>query len=430
MLAGSLGAPESGAAPSVIFGTTLDNQRVTLMQPSLRSWGGTHDRRGQERRNREEWGTFDVLVGGHFRAGASTEFNTIEFTTDHLAHWVARPRPTIDHVADEGRSVSVSLEIQEPVRSTFSGAEVNVEWSESANYGTVAATAVLEPRFVVRVPEGITLEAAWDVYITPLLFLMTLATGSAQSIRSLNAGQAARQPWRSSRASVLPNRWGNVPDLTGDARHWEFPLPFHQIEPRFAEVVPSWLELFGNERLALVEFFSVPFTPGLFLEDSFARTVRAIELWHRGRHGGEWMSPQEFEELRAKFKSGFSPKEREFLNMRLQFGNEWTLKQRLDAMLGLAGSPMQQHLALSDRFARRVVNRRNQLTHGTPTAPNLGDEETAWAERALQGVFYSVLLRALGFDEAYVRDALMRSSTWSWVQRIPESLLPKPAAKG
>ena len=299
VLAGSLGAPESGAAPSVIFGTTLDNQRVTLMQPSLRSWGGTHDRRGQERRNREEWGTFDVLVGGHFRAGASTEFNTIEFTTDHLAHWVARPRPTIDHVADEGRSVSVSLEIQEPVRSTFSGAEVNVEWSESANYGTVAATAVLEPRFVVRVPEGITLEAAWDVYITPLLFLMTLATGSAQSIRSLNAGQAARQPWRSSRASVLPNRWGNVPDLTGDARHWEFPLPFHQIEPRFAEVVPSWLELFGNERLALVEFFSVPFTPGLFLEDSFARTVRAIELWHRGRHGGEWMSPQEFEELRA-----------------------------------------------------------------------------------------------------------------------------------
>ncbi len=101
--------------------------------------------------------------------------------------------------------------------------------------------------------------------------------------------------------------------------------------------------------------------------------------------------------------------------MRLSFGNERTLKQRLDELTDMSGPPVRDLLAKYKRFTRRVVQTRNALAHEGRLGDAFTYEELFWAQKSLEHVFRSVLLVRLGLSEAEVREAVSRSADWRWL---------------
>jgi hypothetical protein len=198
----------------------------------------------------------------------------------------------------------------------------------------------MTPKIVVRCQQPQTHEALWEEFVSPLIFLLTLATGTPQRVRRLVLREWSSDPFGGRTAVALPSRWTDMQPMKAHPRFWEYPLHFLDVEPRFEDVLRRWFALYGDTRQALLEFFTAPLTPGMYAEESFARTVRALEMWHRRRFGGEILPKEHFQDLRSRVEANLTGAELDLVRMRLNFGNEWTLKQRLDALMDAADDPI------------------------------------------------------------------------------------------
>lgn len=140
----------------------------------------------------------------------------------------------------------------------------------------------------------------------------------------------------------------------------------------------------------------------MFLEDSFLRVVRAIEVWHRLHFGGDMLPTDQLNEMLGRLEGSLPVEEWKVVKMRLQYGNEWSLKRRLDDLIARGGEPMAAIMQSGyKRFSRRVVDARNRLTHGGGDgADPLSDEEMIWARQTLEMVFLLALLAALGLGDS------------------------------
>jgi hypothetical protein len=81
----------------------------------------------------------------------------------------------------------------------------------------------------------------------------------------------------------------------------------------------------------------------------------------------------------------------------------------LDELIDAAGEPVASEISSYTKFTRRVINMRNQFTHGDGDLSHL---HMFWATRILDVVFYSVLLRELGVADDDVGRFVRESRVW------------------
>lgn len=178
----------------------------------------------------------------------------------------------------------------------------------------------------------------------------------------------------------------------------------------------EWFAVHRAARSSLMDFFLSGFNQYEWAEDSFARIVRGLESWHRTVVGGLYMDESEYQGLYDQaVMSAASTQHREFLRMRLKYGNEPTLKRRLDESVAEAGPPVSDLVSSLDRFTRRVTEARNSLAH-RGTSQQIYTRAQMWhAQAILQLVLRSVLLRRLGFGDEEVAACIARTEDWRTV---------------
>jgi hypothetical protein len=198
-------------------------------------------------------------------------------------------------------------------------------------------------------------------------------------------------------------------------------VQFTELRECLEEVLSAWFHLVDQSSHSIFDFFAVAMTPSMYAEESFLRVARSIESWHRSAIGGTYMSDEDFEKLLDKLTAVMDKDERAFVKPRLR--NQRTLRQRLDELLQVCGEPVVSLLAEYQGFPKRVVNTRNSLAHEGKLGDAFTYAELFWAQKSLEYVFRSVLLRRLGFADEQIIQQVCRTTEWRWMTDSQNRLL-------
>ncbi len=413
-LHGGLVGDRESPLPEVILGLA-GGKSITISQ----AYYGGHTSQGMPPHSvvtRESWLAHQTLIGLHAPEGPATRFDYFQLETANLPRWVSASLPKVERSPDR---LVINVDVPAPLTATVAGVgEIELWWRPSENHKVLDGIMELHitPLMHFRPTEPITFEQAWGCFVTPVLFLLSMATGTPDRIAHMHVGCDDSQEYPYGRAAeVLTTSWTRDSPKQRSTNYWEHLLPFGLVQDKFEVVVQRWFEVYGATQDSLVDFFSVDLTPFMYAEERFTRVVRSLESFHRARMGGTHMDPPVFNALLKTLLEGRTGPERSFINMRLKYANEPTLKARLVELIGRAGEPVASLLASYDRFPRRVVDTRNSLAHEGTLGEAYDDHEVFWAEKSLQQVFKSVLLRELGLTDDEVAACVQRSEGWSWL---------------
>ncbi|MBM7784579.1 ApeA N-terminal domain 1-containing protein [Tenggerimyces flavus] len=357
---------------------------------------------------REEWNCHTIFLGAHLDKGDREPIRSVRLSTAGLPWWAARAtRPRRDYYDDTG-SISITISQPPSLSAPVDGGNVMLSWFQSSSDSAVAAEVALEPALMYTPDNHTTFEAVWKSFITPALFLMTTLMGRGDQITEIDVECDSDRP---ALARVLNSRWraplGEVPESSP----FGLPLvPFEVFVRRFQEIVPSWFRLHSSASSAMLEYFGAKLIPQIYVEEAFSRAVRGMELFHRVRYGGQILSDDAFNDLLFKVKGSLSGEARRLAMMRLQYANDLTQKNRLDAMIELSGDMVGATVDNFRKFSRRVVDQRNVMTHGGDRS--LTSSHMYWATNVIDVVYHAVILGNLGFSESDVNSAIADWRTW------------------
>jgi hypothetical protein len=416
---------DDSAADRVVLGDVFEpHGGITLCDAAV-----VNERRRGDITVQEIFG-IDVLAGAKFAEGADSRFIQVNFESVALAPWINEPRPDLQNADDDPLLYQVSLRVPEAQHCSIEGiGALSLTWHESSTFGVSGASVTVRPVLRVTLSEPMSLETIWEKVVTPLLFFTTFVTGQGDSILSLQvlSDQNARPEdyYDGDSAEWIGGTWRT---RSGEQRPtvnwWDQLVQYKEVEAQFDVVLPAWFQMFNRAQSSLLDLFAVPITRNLFVEEQFIRVVRAMESWHRETTGGTYMDDRKFSELLDRLiRVGESREERQFIKMRLTYANESTLKQRLDALVEEAGSPLSALVASYTKFSRRVTDTRNSLAHHGSLGEAFDDRGLLCAQKTLELVMRAVLLRRLGFDDDAVSTAVLRTGDWKWWLGTPDNPL-------
>jgi hypothetical protein len=101
--------------------------------------------------------------------------------------------------------------------------------------------------------------------------------------------------------------------------------------------------------------------------------------------------------------------------VRPRLRNDRTLRQRLDELIENSGEPVASLLANYNVFSKRVVQTRNSLAHEGTIGTAFAYDELFWAQKTLEHVFRSALLRRLSFSDEQILRQVLRTTEWRWM---------------
>lgn len=411
-LHGGLTGEDWPDSPVVVFGDA-DGKSVTIAQAYLtsakRSWG-------DEEHSFEVWDCFAVYVGFHVDAGDDHTFDFFDLRTHCLQSWcVERVFETTR--GDNFRELSVAIKVPEPIETGFDLGEVALQWLTSESMGEDRHTVDVTPSLTFRPTSPMTKDQAWDAFISPSLYFLSLVTGNADRILQLKAGHDGEQDdpasWRS--AEILVQRWSDSPPRATSRHRLEYTLPYPRVKENLGALLTNWYDLCQHVRSALVTFFSVRMDESGSGESSFLAVVRGIETWHRLVHNGQQMDEEGFADLMGRVADNLNAEEKNFVLSRLSRANELSLKQRLEGLVRLAGDPLVSLVAeYAKKWLKRVVSTRNNLAHDSQVGNELTFEEVFFSEKTLSLAMDMVLLRHIGVDKEVLEESVSRSAVWRW----------------
>lgn len=362
-----------------------------------------------------------VLHGAHVLDVARNKFREARLDLERLTDWVQSPAmEEAIEVASDGRLQSARLTYEPPAvrefRTPSATVRLGMEWGARGDRWQERAF-YQRANLVITHDEGLTLDEWLGSFVDPLRNLLTLATERPIAVDRLvlrqptDAGVTPTAPeieavWRRDKLNPEPNRTllpdemlFGLPDLPDDG-------------------LARWLDASRQLGDALNLFFGVRYAPHMYVENQFLNVVQAAEVYHRRRFDGVDLPPDEHAKRIASIVDAVSEEQRKWLQEKLKYSNEPSLRRRLRQLVRAANSVMQPVVGNHGTiWVDRVVGARNFQTHRDPEG----------VERAVQGaalwelmqevsvLMMGLLLHELGVSEDRAAEHLKRGSrTYQW----------------
>jgi len=215
-----------------------------------------------------------------------------------------------------------------------------------------------------------------------------------------------------------PDIFGNYaipPRATLPQRKLEFEmlLPFQDLrQTNTAETLfKNWFQKEQVLRPVYDLLLNTVYSPGQYVQSTFLSLAQALESFHRRVYGGNYLSTEDYSSIKnaliASIPSGIDEKLSGKLKSMLQYGNELSLKSRLDYLLEGIRRDHLDNLAGTDdprRFIRSLVDIRNYLTHYGEHKPTILESTVDMynLNRRITALLLLLVFKYLGLPEDFV----------------------------
>jgi ApeA N-terminal domain 1/Apea-like HEPN len=328
------------------------------------------------------WSTNRLFMGAHFVDVAGMLFRESRFAFQELPAWLGRAPFDVDFTAGVVRArYEFPDDIVVPLPSLNATLRIDAGLTQSGN--VFEELTLKQPvEVAVEVEEPRPYEWYHD-RLGDLRALLGLLVGEAVMPTRFRGVTADRRP-----VTVFFSLTGEPSERSVHPAEMIFPYP--RIDDRFPEIAERWFALQVDLNVVVALFFGTLYARGLPREFRFLALTQALETYHRRRHPGLYVDEDAYEPVRdaltAAIPAGTDGALRQALAKRLEYGNQFALRRRLnDLLASLAGS---SDAVTNDpkTFVEAVVAERNYLTHYPP-----GESEPM---TALECVQTSMRLRA------------------------------------
>lgn len=177
------------------------------------------------------------------------------------------------------------------------------------------------------------------------------------------------------------------------------------------KIFGSWFK--GIERLDSVYnlYFATLFIPNEYVDNSFFNLVRAVEIYHR-RSTTEKDLPEDEHSLRiTRILSSIDKKYKKWLEEKLKYSNELTLRKRLNDLLVKYDDVLENVIIEKKKFVSKVIDTRNYLTHFDKRLKNRCSKrkELMTLSLALRLLLEIAFLDELGIERGKIREWIART---------------------
>jgi len=185
-------------------------------------------------------------------------------------------------------------------------------------------------------------------------------------------------------------------------------VPFPKISDSFQECVDRW---FDEDALTPVRNILIgPSYGEIGLgEARFIGLTQGAEAFHRAIMPGEYVEGEEWRticpEIMKAVPSRLDSSHRESLKNRLKYGNEYSLRKRLNDLMDYVGKSFSEHyFGNGKKFVNEVVHTRNSMTHLDPTSTDPNDDTPidVGIVDGLRILLWACVLTRLGIEQENV----------------------------
>lgn len=386
-----------------IHGVTVDSKLVSMLDAM---GGGAGLSFGPAGLRQRETAVSSWVVIGQQHVESETLYVQMRVRIPGLQLWLGRSGMSwtmVEPTTTTKRAVEYRIEAVPPEEVTVTSIDSILGWGFDREFGgdlVSRITVTSAARIWLRPSQPMPLQWFFEQF------------GKATTLLSLMAGS----PMSLDHASAeVAGSGANVEVLVGlrEAKYCDFKaasdffLVRDALQVEFGPTLTRWFEIYESIAMPSQLALSVLNSEGLWLHIEFLSLLQSLEGVHRALLPGTYTSTERYEEIRKALSTAI-PKDvaadhRDSLKSRIKWGNELSLRKRLDALVQRLSTSLRHTILGTDGcIPQKWVETRNYYTHWDESLrTNVLDG--AGMHRA--SVRLRLLLRALYLDLAGVPQA-------------------------
>lgn len=137
---------------------------------------------------------------------------------------------------------------------------------------------------------------------------------------------------------------------------------FGDISENFEEIIKKWFENRIQAKISYDLYFGTLYNPKMYLHHTFLSIIQAIESFHREVYESYEMHPDEHK-ARITEILDVIPKYREWLEQKLNYSNEPSLRKRLTELYDKYSIILNKYIKNEKKYVNKIISTRNDLIH-------------------------------------------------------------------
>ncbi|WP_039764939.1 HEPN domain-containing protein [Caldicellulosiruptor sp. F32] len=312
-----------------------------------------------------------VFVGAHFQKNENIRFRKLSIYYSNLDEWV---NITGFKIGYDEKEVTIKYNLPEPIQARIDdNFKLFIDFRvKGPTHSIVQKEATIKQSTYIRI-EPLE-EKSFDEYMNVLYHIQNFLTlGITKPVYPLVIeGITAANKKILNGKTYYPSVkvFYKVSDIS---KTCELLLPFYMlftfsyISDKFEFFLRNWFKKVDLLKPVYDLYFGTLYNPRMYLEHRFLSLIQAIESYHQRTYGGKYLSDEDYKEVYNALVNAIPSDVRNDLRDRLKrylkYGNEFSLRKRLEEIFDKYREILNVFIEKESVFIDKVVNTRHYLTH-------------------------------------------------------------------
>jgi hypothetical protein len=412
----------------IILGETTEAKLLTLYEcvrvESTKHWHNASDKMLDkvEERYRVDYAFIDV----HFSDQTEAAFYKADLQYLNLEDWAQVQVFKTQEGISQGNLERYDLSYQRPQKITASvphGA-ISVVFRFHHQFSSPHEVSLHQTTHLqIELREALSIDEWRSTYVYHLQNLLSLATTRPHPITDLVVYSRSKTTRITTDKSfdtpihVIFSQRYYEPKMIRPLYPGEMIFTLQDIKDDFSDKLSKWLQISDPENFGGIcdLFFSVIYSPSIYLPHAFLSVVAAVESYHRRQFNRPALPHSEFKRRKDIVIGSAPPECRDWLEGQL-FRNHLPFRERINDMVIFASPVVGRLIADQDYFVKKVQTTRNLLVHNIEEHESEAakGQELRWIAETLSYVVHTCLLTELGFSTKRCFELFSRNSEYQF----------------
>ena len=373
-----------------------------------------------------------ILIGAHVNDAKGMLLGEMSVSYDRLPEWARLPAFTRTHTTDTGSTFQCSINYAWPPehRIDFKGTRIRFVPQLSMEGDSISRAALLQELYIeVTPPEPRHLEDYLDGIFYQVRNFLTLGIGKPVFPMSIKAKlfvtETSDPPPKRPEVEILFRVPGSPSE---ESLHPLFMLfAFSDISADYERVLNNWFEKAEELGPICDLYFGTFYNPTMYLQSQFLVLAQAVEAFHRRRDDRGYLTDTNFKALLRElqnvvrnYQPGINEETMCAFMSRLNYVNEYTLKGRLEELIGGLGALADSVIVDRTQFIKLAGDTRNYLTHYDKElkAKSASVEEMHHLVNRLQFILEMYFLKEIGLSDELVARLASRNQKYQQMRQF------------